>query len=439
MSPSPQQIYSAFDPAPLHVGQNELYVDLEEVRGGSPVVERLRQKILLAEKPTCQVLAGHQGCGKSTELWRLRQRLESPAGSSDPAERFFVAQVSADDELDRNDIDFPDVLVALIRQLSAQLRDTLGHELKPGYFEDRWKRIKDLAFSEVDLKSLALDTGMARISGMIRTSPEARRKVREALEEDSDNWITAANDIIGQAVLAVREKHYRGLVIIFDNLDKMITRELGGTGCLSTEYLFIHRSAQLTAFQCHVVYTLPIELAYSHHEPAIRRIYGGHLPVVPMIKIKEPPPSAKDHAPGIKKMREIIRTRLAGIGAEDKDLFRSNKIRDDLIRLTGGQPTELMSQVREAIITDGIPITAKALDRCRFELKRSYRRQLRVDHWPLIQEARRTGQIIRTADNEKAYRELLDSRTLLLYRNHEEWYGLNPAVEDLVPPTAAQP
>jgi len=406
-------------------------VDLDSVRGDTSVIDRMKQKILLSDGPSCQVLTGHRGSGKSTELWRLRHALENPTSGAD---RLFVVQVQADEELDRNDIDFPEVLVAIIRQLARQLKERAEIHLKPGYFKDRWQRLKELALSEVEFDKLDLDAGMAKISSTIRNSPEARKKVRAALEPDTDNWLKAANDIIGVAVLELQKQQFRGLVIIVDDLDKMITRPHEAAGCSTTEYLFVHRSAQLTAFQCHLVYTVPIELAYSHHESTIKRLYGGDFPVVPMTKIETPPPHGKAYAKGIAKFREMIDARLNSVGATEDDLFESDKVRNDLIKLTGGQPTELMTLIREAIVTNGIPIGAQGIKRTSQEVMRSYRRQLRADHWPVLEEARKTGQVVRTEANEKPFRELLESRALLLYRNDEEWYGLNPAVENLTPP-----
>ena len=153
-----------------------------------------------------------------------------------------------------------------------------------------------------------------------------------------------------------------------------------------------------------------------------------------MTKIATPPPKSKTHAPGMKRFREMIAAQLAAVGAGDRDLFHSDKVRDDLIKLTGGQPTELMTLIREAIVTDGLPIGPAGVRRCRVEAMRGYRRQLRSDHWPLLDEVRRTGQVIRTKDNESAFRELLDSRAILLYVNDEEWYGVNPAIEGLESP-----
>ena len=130
----------------------------------------------------------------------------------------------------------------------------------------------------------------------------------------------------------------------------------------------------------------------------------------------------------------MIRVRLSSVGAAEADLFASDAIRDALILFSGGQPTEMMSFIREAHVTEGLPIGEAGLRRTRFELRRSYDRQLLDNDWPLIEEVRRTGKIVRTAANEVPFRRLLESRAILLYRNDQEWYGLNPAVAELQPP-----
>jgi hypothetical protein len=436
-----QKIYSVFAPSPLQPGQQNLYVDLDDVRGNTGIVRRMGEKIRLADQPTCQVLTGHRGSGKSTELCRLRHALEEPV---DDKPRFFVVQVQADDELDRNDIDFPEVLIALVRQVAEQLSERLNIKLQPGYFRNRWERLKKLMLSEVSFDNVDLAAGMATLSATIRNSPDARQKLRNELEPDTNNWLRAANDVLGVAVQELQKQGFSNLVVIVDDLDKMITRPHESAGCSTTEYLFVHRSTQLKAFNCHLVYTLPIELAYSHLESTIKQLYEGQLPVVPMTKIATPPPKSKAHPEGLKKFREMIAARLTSVGASERDLFQSDRVRDDLIKLTGGQPTELMTLIREAIVTDGLPIGPTGMKRCHTEAMRSYRRQLRSDHWPLLQEVRRTGQVVRTKENETAFRELLDSRAILLYVNDEEWYGVNPAIAGLAAlhdgaPTQAAP
>jgi len=393
------------------------------------IISRLAGRIQLAEgKPTCQVLAGHKGSGKSTELLRLKKRLES-----DPNPQF-VVYVEADEDIDRNDVDFPDVLIAIVRQTAAQLKEHAGINLKPGYFKDRLKRLKDFFTSEINFESFELSLGLAKLAGVIKSSPDARAKIRGLLEPDTDNWLYAANDVIGQALLELDKQGKKGLVVLMDDLDKMVVREHAGTGCGTDEYLFVNRAAQLTAFHCHVIYTMPLSLAYSHQEQAVRASYGGHVPLVPMTKVAARPPDTGAYPPGVEKFREIIARRLEAANAEEAQVFVTEEVRDKLIALSGGQPTELMTLVREAIVTHALPVDDKSLKRAETEGRREYARQLRQDHWAIIEEVRSTGSFARTEEKEAAFRELLHSRAILQYVNDEEWYALNPMVAALRPP-----
>ena len=53
------------------------YIDFSSVRGGE-IIKKLKQKITFfsPDTPTCVLFTGHIGCGKSTELMRLRTELE---------------------------------------------------------------------------------------------------------------------------------------------------------------------------------------------------------------------------------------------------------------------------------------------------------------------------------------------------------------------------
>jgi len=424
-----QRVYSVFEPKPLGPDQQSLYVDLDAVRGNTDVVSRLARTIQLSEgNPTCQVLAGHRGSGKSTELLRLKERLET--GS--PA--MFVVYVRADEYLDRNDVDFPEVLIAMVRQMAQDLAERAKIRLKPGYFKDRMERLKAVLTSTIDFEKFELSAGLFKVAAAIKGSPDARAEIRKLLEPDTSNLIDAANDVISEAVLRLGEKGKTGLVVLMDDLDKMVVREHAGTGCKTDEHLFVNRAAQLTGFRCHVVYTMPLSLAYSHQESAICINYGGHLPVVPMTRIAERPPGARPYGPGMDKFREIIAKRLQQAEAQPAEVFANDAVRDELVGLSGGQPSELMSLVREAIIAHKLPIDASSLERAKVEGRREYARQLRADHWPILEKVRSTGAYTRTIEREPAWRELLEGRAILQYAADEEWYALNPMVALISPP-----
>lgn len=420
-----QRIYRAFSTSPLTAAQSKLYVDLEPVRGDVHAVARIAKKIRLADSATCQVLTGHHGSGKSTELQRLRHELEHP---SDGGKKFFVVYCKADEDIDRNDVDFFEVLVAVIRQLASQLKERADITLKPGYFKDRWERAKAVLGSEVSFDAVDIGDGMLKLSTAIKNSPNARLEIRKLFEPDAGNWLHAANDVIDVAILELTNRGYGGLAVIVDDLDKMILRSLDVAGCGTGEYLFVHRAAQLAAFRCHLVYSMPISLAYSHHETAIKSLYGGYVPVVPMTKIATPPPKPKPYKLGIERMREIIRVRLNDAEARESDLFTDDRIRDELIRLSGGQPRELMTLVREAIIGKGLPVNRASVKRAESEGRKEFARQLREEHYPILSQVARSGAVTRNAANESLIRELLDMRAILQYCNEKEWYGVNPQI-----------
>ncbi len=426
-----QNVYRAFDPQlPLQPDQTDLYVNLDEVRGDADVVKQLGAKIRLAERPTHQVLAGHRGSGKSTELLRLKRELET----ADP--KLLVVLCKADEDVDRNDVDFPDILVAIVRQMAAQVRERAGIKLKPGYFKDRWERLKKLLGTEISFDEFEVGEGLLKLSGAIKSSPDAREKIRALFEPDTDNWLVAANEAIGQAVMELAKKGYAGLVILVDDLDKMVVRTRPNESISTAAHLFVNRAAQLAAFKCHVVYTMPISLAYSSYEPTIKSSFDGHIPVISMTRIANRPPNDSPFQPGIKKFREIVEARLKLLGLKRGDLFKTDAVCTELIRLSGGQPRELMTLVREALIAQGMPIDASSLKRVRIAGQREYARQLLAEHWPIIDTVRKTGNFNRTKDNEQAFWELLESRAILQYVNNVEWYGLNPMVAALESPLA---
>lgn len=415
------RVYQAFDPAPLTPDEHSLYVDLDAVRGEGNLVSRLERKIRLSREPTCQLLAGHRGSGKSTELGRLQNVLET----SEP--RRFVVFIESRLDLDLNDVDFPEVLIATISQTASQLKSRLDISLKPGYFKDRLQRLKTLLGSEVDFEGIELGAGLFKIAGALKNSPDARDEVRKALEPDTNNLLQAANDVLGEAKLKLKEKGYHDLIIIIDDLDHMVLRPHHGAGCSTAEYLFVHRHAQLSGFHCHAVYSMPLALAYSSQEAKITNLYGARPPVVPMTKIRTKPPRSKPYKAGVDRFRDIVDKRLKHAKAGESEVFAS-AVLERLINLSGGQPRELMILVREALIGGDLPIQNDAVDRAAREGTRAYARQLTDDHLTVIDQVRRRGLLKRTKTNEETVRELLDSRAVLQYANQDEWYAVNPLI-----------
>jgi hypothetical protein len=111
-------------------------------------------------------------------------------------------------------------------------------------------------------------------------------------------------------------------------------------------------------------------------------------------------------------------------------VFENNKVRDKIIKYSAGQPRQLMILIREAIIAGSVPIREEHVENVARKIRHSYERQLRQEHWAIIEEVRQDNRLDRNADNDALCMELLANRAILYYLNEEQWYGLNPLLPE---------
>ena len=92
----------------------QYYIDFSAVRGGQIIDEMERTIVRLSpDEPTCQLFTGHIGCGKSTELLRLKYKLEQQG--------FHVVYFESSQDLVMSDVDITDILLAIAHQVSKSL------------------------------------------------------------------------------------------------------------------------------------------------------------------------------------------------------------------------------------------------------------------------------------------------------------------------------
>jgi hypothetical protein len=413
-----KKIYQAFDPSPLEANETDLYVDLDEVRGSTGLVKKLAQTIKLSETTTTQLLAGHIGSGKSTELRLLQKQLQDDG--------YFVVFCQVLEDIDERDADFPDVLLSMMRQMASQVKERGKIELKPSYFQQRFEEVNELFKSKVDLTNLI--NGLFNLSSAIKNSPDTRKKIREIFEPKTNDWLRAANDIIGKAVLELSKKGRSDLVIIVDDLDKVSVEKSKEQQSSVAERLFLNRHAQLTGFQCHIVYTLPLPLVYSCRERDIASLYKLDAPpVVPMTKVVGK--DGRKYKKGFDKFISMIQKRIDKTKATTR-VFENNGIRDKIIKYSAGQPRQLMILIREAIIAGSLPVKEEHIENIARKIRHSYERQLRQEHWSIIKQVKRDKRLERNDSNDSLCMELLANRAILYYLNEDQWYGLNPLLPE---------
>ena len=419
------RVYRQCDPArPLEPGDPR-YVPCENTRGEGDLIAQLTNAIRWSETPLHLLFSGHRGGGKSTELLRLQKNLAEPPAGED---QFFVVYFEADQEdIDVNDVDFPDLLLAIIRQVGKALRERVKVELRPTWLSRFVGDLKRFLGSEVEFEQLELDAQIAKFTATIKSSPDARLKIREALEPNVSNLIQAANDLLDEAVIRLKGKGYRNLALIVDNLDRIVLRDLEG-GITTHERLFLNRGSQLHALRCHVVYTLPISMVYSPKATALLNIFGRDPAVLPMVKVANQDDS--DNPDGMEALRKIVLKRLNAANITQwTSAFDSFDTWNYLCRMSGGHLRNLLILIRSACTAAGtLPLNRRVIEQAVRGISNDFERALNhPDFFKTLRDIDRTKELPGSKDDQM----LLYNLSVLEYLNGEVWYVVNPAVKAL--------
>ena len=271
------RFWKALNPSkPLNIAHAEdvkYYIDFSDVRGGNVTRQLARTIERLKDSPTCQLFTGHIGCGKSTELLCLQTHL-TKAG-------FHVVFFESSDEMDLNDVDVTDILMAIARQVSASL-EAINICLKPNYFVSLFREVSEILRTPIEISNVQFSAGLASVTASTKDSPELRRQMRQIMEPRTNNILESINqELLAPADAALKKKGYKGLVVLIDNLDRLDNAEKAGKP--QPAYLFVDRGEQLRRLNCHVVYTIPIVLVFSNEANPLANRFGIDPQVLPMV------------------------------------------------------------------------------------------------------------------------------------------------------------
>ena len=402
------------------------YIDCSAVRGGK-IIEALERTITLLspEEPTCQLFTGHIGCGKSTELLRLKAQLEEAD--------FHVVYFESSQDLDMTDIDVSDILLAIARSVAESL-EKLGIRLYPTYFANLFKDIKGFLQAPLDISAEAeLSLGIAKITAKTKESPQLREQLRQHLEPRTQGILKAINEeVLGRAITELKHRGKQGLVVIVDNLDRVDPR-ITASGRSQPEYLFIDRGSQLRSLNCHVVYTLPLGLSFSNEfETMKNRLGGGVAPkVLPMVPITQR--NGEDSPQGMALMRQLVLARaFPELPPQQRlelinEVFEDAQTLDRLCRISGGHVRNLLGLLYNCLQQEDPPISQACLE----AVIKGYRDDLAlaVDdvEWELLLQVVQQ-QVIK---GDKEYNILLRSMFVFEYRDDlGRWFSVNPALAE---------
>ncbi|MEP0835419.1 ATP-binding protein [Microcoleus sp. AS-A8] len=403
-------------------------MDCRDVRGDEDVVEDLGKRMRRSERVTCQLYSGHRGAGKSTELLRLKQYLEQ--------QKFYVVYFAADEEdIQSEDAQYTDILLACTRHLLDELNKSANPAPLLNWVKKRCQELKDLALMEISFEGMSVEgqiAQFAKLTANLRAEPTMRQQIREKVNPHTVSLIDVLNEFLNEA-----KQHLPNgcnqLAVIVDNLDRIVP-VFQETGRTNHEEIFLDRSEQLKALDCHLIYTVPISMVYSNRATDIRDIYSD-TQVLPMIMVRTPDGTV--YQPGLEKIKEIIGRRVRQFAPKlslDTEIFDSRDTLEQLCLMSGGHVRNLLLLTQDAIArTDELPISAKAVRTAITRARDTYRRTVGNEQWCLLAEISRSKRIV----NDDDYRSLLFNRCLLEYRywNQEgeldRWCDVHPLIRGI--------
>jgi hypothetical protein len=422
-----RRIFGHFDPDRLP--SEEEYVDFGAARG-EEVLDPLLQSLILAsaERPIARLFGGGRGAGKTTELRRFETSL-SRAG-------FFAVYLDVDRTLDVNNCDFADFIVAIAMGLRRQLaeRNTPGYSNLAQYVESKVSEVVGFFGQQVRVPSAKLKGPAKGAEAEIEVRFERSRTARRALEDEfealSTDAVAAVQELISKVADELVGSSYAGLVLLVDGGDKILPFRAGDDHESQHTKIFAKHATQLCALGCHTVYSVPLSFCYSPDAQSFNATSGAQPIVLPMTSLRgnnksNPGPETQ----GSRLFRELISRRMSVIGESVEDVFEPAAV-EQVILLSGGSPTALMTIVQEALVRNDreVPLRLDSVHKAVRSISNAMGRQVPPEYWNVLKSyVQPQAASERTAE----FMDCLYYQYLYEYMNGGSWFEVNPVLKTL--------
>ncbi|MBD1217715.1 MAG: ATP-binding protein [Aphanizomenon flos-aquae Clear-A1] len=402
----------------------QYYVDLSAVRK-TLAVDRISTILDLQEADNFSTIlfTGHRGSGKSTELKRIQKIWK---------ESYHVIYLEVNEETDINDANYTDLYLIVIKQVEFALRK-LGLKFDQrllSSFEAWFKEITEENEESVE-KSVSVESEasleggapfiaklMVKLLAQIKGSDKQKTTIRQTLEKDISRLKADINLLLRDAYVKLQKKYpdYKGLLIIFDNLDRISPKV--------ADHLFFEYAAQLQELHCTIIYTVPISVLCSPKNPL--SLFDGNPHIVPMVNIYQFDRNVRDlnyNQIGLDTIASSIEKRV-NVDA----VFDSRAELLELAKASGGNVRQLMQMMRSACLTartkNHPKILAEDVIYAIKEQQFSFERLIPNDHYPLLAQV----YLNKDVSKDDIGQLMLFNTSVLEYNGDNRWNYPNPVV-----------
>ncbi len=365
------------------------YVDLGAARKNDAILNiNSTLELQEAEQHSAILFTGHRGCGKSTELRLLQRKWQ---------EHFHVIYLESDKITDINDVQYTDLYLLIAQYLEYEMRQlNIGLDSRIVQNIEQWfadviqelemsKNIEVAVAGEITISNSGLlpipllAKFLAKLTSQIKGASRDKTTIRRAIEKDISILMTSLNLLLHDAEKKLIDKypHYKGILIVFDNLDRCPPHV--------ADKLFFDYAAQLQAIDCTIVYTVPIASLYSSRGIAKTFAKPYTVSMVNIYEYFDKPDSLSYMDKGLDSLVELLDKRI-----DTNQVFADKQILLDIISASGGHVRDLMQMVRQACLTAiGRKHTQVQVDDALYAINQaqfSFEREIPDTHYPIIAE-----------------------------------------------------
>ncbi|MBQ9347225.1 MAG: hypothetical protein IJT94_07805, partial [Oscillibacter sp.] len=420
-----EDMYKAFEPEPLGTpkAMEEFYIDTMAVRTGDAAESPIKEIEKACRRPRERnvfLLLGHRGCGKSTELNRMKLRLLDQGRPVRTIQCEMELQLVNQPEYSDLLILMADALLRMAEELGVDVTEDTLRTIRSFWKEGVQTIIEDQEFSAetgAGVKAASpklikkfLDL-FVEIKGNVKYNRSARVQYEEKITQRFSEWLT----VIRRLSDGIAAKAGKQPVLIFEGLDKMEQD--------AAEKVFFRHPESLSNFAFPVVYTFPIALYYDPGFAAMNAFFT--VVTFPMLKLR-----SIDDTPfpaGYDAIRDIVRRRVAP-SLIDEDALRL------LIEKTGGSLRDLFRAIYTAADRaenrERDHVDLSDAQRALVRMKSDITRMIQGEEHQFLAKIASGGEEERTEikDRETLLR-MLQARTVMEY-NGQRWFNVHPLVAD---------
>lgn len=357
------------------------------------------------------LLSGAPGCGKCTELGKLRQDLKDD---------FHPIFLSAKAFTSNFELNVDGLITKILKKIAEITKEEKMEEQQnkiEQYFQLKhgWELTTEVTVSLKGGKGKELLADQKLVDKFLTEKSEHEDVFKQVAKKTSKPGTGDVIGLINETIEEIDLKTGKDVLVLVPDMDKISLE--------NAREVFTKSLSNLTKIQCFMVLTFPLLLKYEKDIIDIYNHFNGvyYLPNFPVCD-----QDGKPDESGQKKLKEIISKRVPSKLIYDEAV-------DLVINRCGGVTYELVKLVRESCIValkENINfIDDEVVQEAEDRIRRVYRRVLSDEDKKLLSEIRRDKQFRNTDIGKRLFNQF----AITEYGSDDDtWYDVNPILYPLL-------